>query len=108
MDMRLSIEYGQPTLKENWLYLFQKPSIVMAPQLGVGAYKPPPQTCYNVDQLYLVPILRSQSQLWIHECSGPVMSRKHCFHQVTPDICLLKSFCPLFHDVPKTLGGLVT
>lgn len=39
----------------------------------------------------------NHSSSWVHGCSGPVMSTRHCFTPVFSDHCLLQSISPLFH-----------
>lgn len=59
-------------------------------------------SCRNVDWLDLVLVLCRQPQLLrVCECTGLVISRRHCFPPVLPNLLPLQSFCSLFQNAPE-------
>lgn len=47
----------------------------------------------------------AQSQSWVHESNGPVMSRSHGFTAVTLELLLLQSPLPSFAMIPEPWRG---
>lgn len=67
--------------------------------MGVGvAHKALPSLCWKVDQLALV---QASTALCVREFSGHVMSRRHCFATLFPNLCILESFRPMSATFPE-------
>lgn len=78
------MEYGQPTrgytLKETWLSLPKKPPALHSSSVWGGSSCTLTPPCWSADWVALFQNLLRQPQLvWVHECRGPVVSRRHCF-----------------------------
>lgn len=103
------LECGQPTkghtLKGNGLFLSQKLSTVNSCSVGRGGSWAPPQSVLDVDWLDLEWFFcREPGQLLAREQSASITSRRHCFVWILPNIQLLESFRPIFHNGPWALG----
>lgn len=58
--------------------------------------------CAGISTLLI--LYRQPQLLWVHECNGSVMFRRHCFSLVLTHPWLLQSFCFLFCNGPWPLG----
>lgn len=96
------LEYGQLingfTTEESNHYL----SMVSQGKSRVSSAPPPPQ--WNRQTQSCVSPVHSHSYRWAHECIYLVLSWRHCFRAVLPNLWLLQPLCPLFHNAPRACG----
>lgn len=66
--------------------------------LGGGICECFPTPCWDIYWLDLVQDLFRHPQLsWVNEYIGSVMSQRHCFTMILPNLWSLQYFCSLFH-----------
>lgn len=87
-------------LKETDSFFPRSCQLSIAAQLGVGAHEPLPNQCW----MLIGWILSGSSVGNQGKQSASITSRRHCFVWILPNIQLLESFRPIFHNGPWALG----
>lgn len=91
--------YWSHTLKESWLFLLQKPYPVHSSTAGIGLMNP----FLSVLECWLTRSCAVNYRCCEFEFSSPVMSRRHDFALILPDLWLLQSLCFLLCSGPWAL-----
>lgn len=81
---------------------YQSPA---ASQPGVEIYVYLPSPCWGLPGLTLHTSCACSHNCCVHLCNCPIAPIKHSFFVITHCLWLLGSFCPLFRNSSKALGG---